>query len=44
MFECDFVHRYECMIQAEMKECRGKMLECLQGIKFVHIAENYRNR
>ncbi|WP_437833341.1 Rrf2 family transcriptional regulator (plasmid) [Niallia taxi] len=38
MFECDFVHGDECLIQAEMKNAEQKMLQYLKETKIVDIA------
>lgn len=44
MFECDFVHGDECIIQAEMKNAEGKMLQYLEGIKLVDIAHKQKKK
>ncbi|MGD6846486.1 Rrf2 family transcriptional regulator [Rossellomorea aquimaris] len=39
LFECDFVHGDECLIQAEMKEAEEKMKQHLKEINLVDIAQ-----
>ncbi|MEK5485129.1 Rrf2 family transcriptional regulator [Lysinibacillus sp. FSL M8-0355] len=39
LFECDFVHGDECLIQAEMKEAEDKMKQHLKEINLVDIAQ-----
>jgi len=40
LFECDFVHGEECLIQAVMKEAEEKMETHLKTIKLVDLARN----
>ncbi|MDR0267962.1 RrF2 family transcriptional regulator [Paenibacillus sp.] len=40
LFECDFVHGEECLIQAVMKEAEEKMESHLKTMKLVDIARN----
>ena len=43
LFECDFVHGDECMIQAVMKEAE-EIMEChLKNTKLVELAEKQKN-
>ncbi|WP_317957539.1 Rrf2 family transcriptional regulator, partial [Paenibacillus chitinolyticus] len=40
LFECDFVHGEECLIQAVMKEAEEEMGSHLKIIKLVDLARN----
>ncbi|MFI8685901.1 Rrf2 family transcriptional regulator [Rossellomorea sp. NPDC077527] len=39
LFECDFIHGEECLIQTEMKKAEEKMKQHLKEINLVDIAQ-----